>query len=145
MASDVAITPWLTIPSGEIEVRTSRASGPGGQGVNTTDSRVELRFCVVASPTLNTNQRARLLERLSSQLDRQGCLRIVAQRQRSQLANRNDALERFRRVLSNALRPVPQRRSTRPTAGAVERRLRAKRAQAQRKQQRRGPPADDMA
>ncbi len=83
----------------ELEFRASRASGPGGQGVNTTDSRVELRFDLAGSPSLTEEAKERALRRLGPRLDSGGVLRVVAQAQRSQLANRRAAIERFAELL----------------------------------------------
>src|ERR671935_1369313 len=103
MGEVVRVTPEVAIPVEELEFRASRASGPGGQGVNTTDSRVELRFDLAGSPSLPAEAKARALRRLASRVDSTGTLRVVAQAQRSQLANRRAAIERFAELLGNAL------------------------------------------
>ena len=113
-------------PESELSWRFSRSSGPGGQGVNTTDSRVELSFDVARSPTLPTHLRARALARLHRRLV-DGVLTVVATEHRSQLRNREAARERLDALLAGALAPDPApRRPTRPTAGSRRRRLDAK-------------------
>jgi ribosome-associated protein len=113
-------------PESELTWRFSRSSGPGGQGVNTTDSRVELSFDVARSPTLPAHLRARALARLHRRLV-DGVLTVVATEHRSQLRNREAARERLAALLAAALAPDPTpRRPTRPTAGSRRRRLDAK-------------------
>jgi ribosome-associated protein len=143
MSEEIPITDGLSIPDSELEFRVSRASGPGGQGVNTTDSRVELRFDVAASPSLGDEQRERLLERLASRIDTAGTLRVVAQTHRSQLANRREAVARFQTLLAEALRPPAPRVPTRPSAASRRRREAAKRRRGDVTQARRPPAADD--
>ncbi len=120
----------LAIPLDELEMRASRASGPGGQHVNTSDTRVEVRFDVANSPSLPEAVRARLLERLGSRLSRAGIVRVVAQGHRSQLRNREAALARMGALLSRALEEPPPRVPSRPTAGALFRRRREKQLRA---------------
>jgi ribosome-associated protein len=127
----------VTIPLGEIELRVSRSSGPGGQHANVTDSRVEAVFDVGASQALSDAQRARVLERLGPRVT------AVAQDARSQLRNRELALERLRAKLEAALSVRRPRRPTKPTAASRERRLSTKRAGAARKDARRPPQPDD--
>ncbi|MCA1693723.1 MAG: aminoacyl-tRNA hydrolase [Actinobacteria bacterium] len=117
----------MLIPERELAWRFSRSGGPGGQGVNTTDSRVELIFDVAASPTLTEQQRARALQRLSHRLV-DGVLTVVASEYRSQLRNRDAARARLGAMLRAALAPDPPiRRPTRPSRAARERRLADKR------------------
>src|SRR5687767_1442280 len=127
MSEVIRVTPEVAIPVAELEFRASRASGPGGQGVNTTDSRVELRFDLAGSPSLTPEQKERALRRLGPRLDRNGVLRVVAQVQRSQLANRRAATERFAELLSAALATPKARTPTRPTRAAAARRAESKR------------------
>jgi ribosome-associated protein len=141
VAEAVRITPEIEIPEEELEFRTSRSSGPGGQGVNTTDSRVELRFDLAGSPSIPPEAKERALRRLASRVDSAGRLRLVAQNQRSQLANRRDATERFAAMLASAVALPRTRRPTRPSAGAAARRVEDKRRRASTKQLRRRPPA----
>jgi ribosome-associated protein len=143
MPDAIPVTVDFAIPANELEFAVSRASGPGGQGVNTTDSRVELRFDVARSPSLSAEQRERLLAALAGRLDHDGRLRIVAQTHRSQLLNRRAAVERLRALLAGALRPPRPRRPTRPSAAERQRRLAAKRRRSALKRDRRPPTAED--
>ena len=127
VAEVVQITPEVAIPVAELEFRASRSSGPGGQGVNTTDSRVELRFDVAGSPSLPAEAKELALRRLGPRLDSGGVLRVVAQAQRSQLANRRAATERFAELMSAALFAPRTRRPTRPSRAATARRVEDKR------------------
>jgi ribosome-associated protein len=139
----IQVAPGVSIPESELEFRVSRSSGPGGQGVNTTDSRVELRFDVAGSPSLGAAARARLLRELAGRIDAGGRLRVVAQTHRSQLMNRREAIERFRALLAGALHQAAPRVSTKPSAAVARRRLAAKRRRATTKQTRRRPVRDD--
>lgn len=127
MADDLRVTEWLVLPDAELRERFSRSSGPGGQSVNTTDSRVELSFDVASSPTLPDWARDRITERLGRRLAG-GVLTVTAAEQRSQLMNRQEARVRLAAVLRAALAPPPRPRvPTRPGRGAKERRLAEKR------------------
>src|ERR671910_251175 len=106
-------------PVAELEFRASGASGPGGQGVNATDSRVELRFDLAGSPSLTDEAKELAVRRLGPRLDSGGVLRVVAQAQRSQLANRRAAVERFAELLAAALATPRARRPTRPTRASA--------------------------
>jgi ribosome-associated protein len=131
----------VVIPDRELRWRFSRSSGPGGQSVNTADSRVELRFDVSASSALDEAQRARVTDRLTGRLT-DGVLSVTASEHRSQLQNREAALERLADMLAKALAPPPPpRRPTRVKKSAVERRLTDKRKRAETKRLRR--PDDD--
>jgi ribosome-associated protein len=123
---DLVITPDLTVPGAELELRFARSGGPGGQHVNTSATKVEVRWNVAESAALNEAQRTRLLTTLASRLDADGLLRIVAEDTRSQLKNRALALGRLQTVVATALKPRRTRRPTRPTAGSREARLAAK-------------------
>jgi ribosome-associated protein len=142
MAEVVRIAPEIEIPVEELEFRTSRSSGPGGQGVNTTDSRVELRFDLAGSPSIPPEAKERAMRRLASRVDSAGRLRLVAQNQRSQLANRRDATERLAAMLASAVAAPRTRRPTRPSATAAARRVESKRRRASTKQLRQRPPPD---
>jgi ribosome-associated protein len=131
------VTPTCLIRLDELEWRTTGSGGPGGQHANTSDTRVEVRFPVVTSPSLGPRQRARLLERLGP------VVRATASDTRSQARNRELALERLRSRLAVGLRIERPRRPTRPTRSAQEARLESKRRRAQRKQDRRRPGPED--
>jgi len=139
MSSSVRVRS-LSIPRRELQWRFSRSSGPGGQSVNTADSRVELSFDVERSGALPEPLRRRALERLEGRLV-DGVLTVSAQEHRSQLANRRAAVRRLVEVLDEALAPPPRpRRATRPTRTSVHRRLDDKQRRSRTKQLRR-PPA----
>jgi ribosome-associated protein len=134
---DLRVNGWLVIPDSELRERFSRSSGPGGQSVNTADSRVELSFDVENSPTLPDWARSRVIERLASRLTG-GVLTVAASEQRSQLANRQAARARLAALLREALAPPRRPRiPTRPGRAANERRLEAKRTRAAVKRTRR--------
>ncbi|MEX2291308.1 MAG: alternative ribosome rescue aminoacyl-tRNA hydrolase ArfB [Mycobacteriales bacterium] len=138
MPGPLVITPRLTVPEAELSWRFSRSSGPGGQGVNTTDSRAELSFDVARSPSLSGYLRARALERLAGRLV-DGVLTVAASEHRSQLQNREAAEQRLTQLLREAVAPPPPaRRPTRPTKGSKERRLEGKRQRSQVKRGRSG-------
>ncbi len=129
----------LVVPDAELVERFSRSSGPGGQGVNTTDSRVELRWDVVGSAALSDLQRARVLERLAARID-DGVLVIAASEHRSQWQNRTAARARLAALLRDALEPPsPARRATRPSRAAQQRRVDSKRRRSEVKANRRRP------
>ncbi|MBC7255094.1 MAG: aminoacyl-tRNA hydrolase [Chloroflexi bacterium] len=127
----------LAIPLEEITFRFSRASGPGGQHVNRTATRVEMFFDVASSPSLSEAERALLLRHLAPYLDSRGVLRLVSQESPSQWRNRQEVLARFQALLARGLRQRKPRLATRPTAASRERRLRAKRARSLLKAERR--------
>jgi ribosome-associated protein len=132
----------VVVPSGELVERFSRSSGPGGQGVNTTDSRVELRWDVARSGALSEAQRARLLDRLAGRLV-DGVLVIAASEHRSQLQNRQAARARLAALTIDALAPPsPARRPSRPSRAAQQRRVEAKRRRGEVKAARRRPGLD---
>ncbi|OZD43773.1 aminoacyl-tRNA hydrolase [Rhodococcus sp. 06-1477-1B] len=136
---DVRVTAGLTIPAAELSWRFSRSSGPGGQGVNTADSRVELMWDAAASGVLSPVQRERLLERLGDRLV-DGVLTIAASEYRAQLRNRDAARARLAALVAEAVRaPAPPRRATKPTRGSKERRLQAKQRRTDVKRMRQRP------
>jgi ribosome-associated protein len=142
MIGPLRVTRSVLVPERELKWRFSRSSGPGGQSVNTADSRVELSLDVVTTTALGPVQRARVLERLASRLV-DGVITVTASEHRSQLRNREAALERLAAILAEALKPPPpRRRPTRASRAAVERRLAEKRRRAKTKQLRR-PGADE--
>ena len=126
----------LAIPLAEVTLRASRSSGPGGQHANVTASRVEASFDVLASPSLSESQRARILARAGPRVV------AVAQDERSQVRNRQLALDRLTERLARALAVPRKRRPTRPTAASRARRLDSKRRDAQRKRERQRPDDD---
>jgi ribosome-associated protein len=134
---ELRIDSRLSIPLAEIELRTSRSSGPGGQHANVTASRVEAVFDVTASEALSEDQRRLLRERLGDQV------RAVAQDARGQARNRELALERLAAKLAGGLEVSPERRRTRPTRAARQRRLEQKRRMSQRKRSRRRPEPEE--
>ncbi|HET9672171.1 MAG TPA: alternative ribosome rescue aminoacyl-tRNA hydrolase ArfB [Actinomycetota bacterium] len=137
MADGLRVTRSVAIPESELRWRFSRSSGPGGQGVNTADSRVQLSYDVASSGALRPVQRARALERLAGRLV-DGVLTITASEERSQLRNREAATERLAALLAEAIAPPPRaRRPTRPSKAAVERRLREKQRRSRLKRLRR--------
>lgn len=131
------ITPRLAIPLAEIELRTSRSGGPGGQHANVTASKVEAVLDIATSPSLSETQRELLLRRIGPRLT------AIAQDTRSQTRNRELALERLRSRLADALVVHRPRRRTTPSRGAKERRLTGKRIRSQVKRARRPPSKDD--
>ena len=142
MIGPLTIRPGVVIPAGELRWRFSHSGGPGGQSVNTSDSRVELSFDVERTTVFTPAQRRRALDRLSSRLV-DGVVTVTASEQRSQLRNREAALLRLADLLQRAIAPPPPaRRKTAPTAGSVRRRLDAKRRRSDLKRQRREAPRE---
>jgi ribosome-associated protein len=146
--ADLVLPPGRGLPRGlvvadqELLERFSRSSGPGGQGVNTTDSRVELSWDIGSSQALTDEQRARLLDQLAHRLV-DGVLTLTASEQRSQLQNRTAARGRLAVLVAEALAPPPPpRRATRPSRAARERRIEAKKHRGSIKATRRRPPLD---
>jgi ribosome-associated protein len=139
-SGDVRVTPTVTIPAGELRWRFSRASGAGGQHVNTADTRVELSWDLDSSTVLSPTQRARAHRRLGRQLV-DGTVTVTASERRSQLRNRDAARERLGELVARAIAPPPaRRRPTRPTVASQERRVAAKRRRSETKRLRRTPP-----
>jgi ribosome-associated protein len=134
MEDPLLIGRGAAVPLSEIELRTSRSSGPGGQHANVTASRVEAVFDVEASHSLDDEQKRRISARLGP------VVRAVAQDTRSQTRNRELALERMRARLESALIVPKQRRATRPTGASRRRRLEGKRRRGEVKRMRRRPP-----
>ncbi|MDE0546565.1 alternative ribosome rescue aminoacyl-tRNA hydrolase ArfB [Microbacterium sp. C7(2022)] len=133
------ITPGVLIPEAELSWRFSRSSGPGGQGVNTSDSRVELSWDVARSATLSPPQRERLRAFLGDRLI-DGVLTVAASEHRAQLQNRDAARARLAALIAAGLRPPPTaRRATKPTRGSKERRVTAKKQRGDVKRLRQRP------
>ena len=131
------VTPTCVIPLDELEWRFSASGGPGGQHVNTSNTRAEVRFDVASSPSLGPRQRARLLERVGPEV------RVVASDERSQLRNRALALERLSARLAEGLAVERPRRPTAATATAKRNRLEAKRQRGELKRRRARPEPDE--
>jgi ribosome-associated protein len=130
---DLPVVGSLVVPASALSWRFSRSSGPGGQGVNTADSRVELVVAPLDLPGLTDTQRARLVERLGPRLV-DGQLTIAASEHRQQLRNREAARARLAAVLRAAVAaPPPARRKTKPSRGSQERRIKAKKERGQTK------------
>lgn len=141
MFGPVTLRGSVVVPEDELSWRFSRSSGPGGQSVNTADSRVELSWDVARTGVLPPELRERILERLAGRLVG-GVLTITASEYRSQLRNREAALDRFVALLDAALAPPgPPRRATRPSRGSRIRRTESERRRRDIKAQRRRPPA----
>jgi ribosome-associated protein len=139
---DLEVSLALTIPASELGWRFSRSSGPGGQHVNTSDSRAELSWNVTASAALSDEQRQLLVARLGRSLVG-GVITVTASERRSQLRNREIALSKLAEIVNAGLSPEPgPRRPTKPTRGSVRRRLAAKEARSQTKRHRQRPSAD---
>ncbi len=137
MDEPLRVTARVVIPDAELVERFSRSSGAGGQHVNTSDTRVELSYDVARSAALSDTLRARALERLAGRLV-DGVLTVVASDRRSQRRNRDLARERLAETLREALKPPPKpRRATKPSRGAVERRIDEKKRRGQVKRLRR--------
>ena len=141
MLQDLVVNERLTIPSRDLRWRFSRSSGPGGQGVNTTDSRVELLLDLANCTCLGPFRRARLLQHFQTRLV-EGCLRVVVAEERSQWQNRQKALHRLAELLREGLQSPPRsRKATRPGRGAEKRRLETKKKHGDLKRQRRSRPS----
>jgi len=117
----------VSIPLSELRFRFSRSSGPGGQHVQKSSTRVELLFDVRNSPNLGKEHKERLLARLGGKIDSAGVLHLVSQSERSQWRNREEVIARFQDLLQRVLAPRKRRHATRPSTAAKERRLREKR------------------
>jgi len=133
----LVVSPTVRIPAAELIVEAITGSGPGGQHVNRSATRIALSWNVAATRALTEEQRARVLAKLASRLDGSGALRLVAGESRSQLQNRRAARERLRQLVAHALVVPRVRKATKPTRGSVEARLDAKRRRADTKRQRR--------
>ncbi|WP_236028747.1 alternative ribosome rescue aminoacyl-tRNA hydrolase ArfB [Actinoplanes lichenicola] len=140
VVDDVRVNDRLTIPAAELAWRFSRSSGPGGQGVNTTDSRVELSWDLAGSALLPPMLKERAAERLGARLV-QGVLTVTASEHRSQLRNREAAAARLAGLVASAIAAPPRvRRATRPSKGSVERRIAEKKRRGETKRNRRSYP-----
>ncbi len=139
MTGPLPVSGHFSIPRAELRWRFSRSSGPGGQGVNTADSRVELRWDVAGTDALSESLKARAMDRLAGRLI-DGMLSVVVSDQRAQLQNRQIAERRLAALVAEAIAPPPaRRRPTKPSKGSVERRLEAKRRNSRIKGNRQRP------
>jgi ribosome-associated protein len=127
------------INESELLFKASRSGGPGGQNVNKLNTRMTLLFDVAGSPSLSEEQKRRVRSALSTRIDKQGVLRVVSQRFRTQEANRQAAIDRFVQLLAEVLAPKPVRRKTKVPPGARQRRLEDKKHRSRIKQQRGAP------
>jgi len=143
MPDDLVIDGRLTIPAAELAFTASRSSGPGGQHVNTTDTRIQVRWNIAASGVLGEIRRARLLAALASRLTADGEIVIACDTHRSQRRNKEEALGRLAALVRRALVVPKARRPSTPSAAAKLRRLQEKKKQAQIKKGRTRPQNDD--
>ncbi len=127
------------IPDHEIQMQASKSSGPGGQGVNTTDSQVELRWYVDASGAFTRQEKQRIKARLGNRITKDGVLILRSSEQRSQHRNREDARDRLASLLAGALQVEKRRRRTRPTRASQRRRVENKRRRGEKKRLRQSP------
>lgn len=137
------IMPGVAIAEDELRFEVSRSGGPGGQNVNKVETRVAVLLDLERAPGLSTEQRQLVRERLHTRISRQGVLRVVSQKHRTQGANREAAVERLVELLRGALAPETPRVPTRPTAAARTRRLREKEVRSRRKAERRARPDEE--
>lgn len=117
------ITELISIPAEQLEFSASRSAGPGGQNVNKLSTKVMLRFDVAHSPSLSPEQKELIMRRLRTRIGKDGVLRVISQKTRSQAANRQLAVERFVELMQGALKPVPIRKKTKASKAVILRRL----------------------
>lgn len=134
--ADLHINDTLSIPETCLLVQASRSSGPGGQNVNKLNTRITLVFDLPNCPTLTDEQKQRLLKKLATYADKEGCLHISSQRHRSQHANRLDATERLAVLIAQAIKPPVKRRKTAIPRTAIRKRLEQKKQRSATKRQR---------
>ena len=132
----IQISDTLFINESELSFTASPSSGPGGQHVNKVSTRMTLWFNVAASPSLSPDQKQRILSSLSTRISKEGVLRIISQRHRSQTANRDATVERFAELLKEALTDLPPRKKTKISKNARQRRMDEKKQHSRKKQQR---------
>ena len=138
-ADALAIVGGLSIPAGELSYQTSRSSGPGGQHVNKVETRVTVLFDLDRSGSLSPEQKELVRQRLATRITKAGVLRVMAQKHRSQAANRDEARARLARLLGEALAPPRRRKKTRPSSASRRRRLGDKRHRSRLKRLRSRP------
>ena len=139
----IVVSASVRIPRTEIDVRATRSGGPGGQHVNTSSTRIELRWHPASSVALSDVQRERLTAALASKLDTDGWLRLTASEHRSQLKNREAAEARLVALVRGGLVVPKQRRATKPTHASKAKRLEGKALHSEKKQQRQRVSRDD--
>lgn len=135
----IVVTPQLAIPEQELRFRASRSSGPGGQNVNKVNTRVTLHFDVRRSPSLTASQKSVISRKLQTRINKEGVLYLHAQRAASQALNRADLVDKFRRLLDEALAPRKVRKETRVSQRSIEKRLDRKKQRGRVKQLRHQP------
>lgn len=140
--TELAIGPGLFIPRHELEARATRSGGPGGQHVNTSSTRVEVRWNVRESAILSDEQRARIESKLGKRIDERGFVRVVSSDSRSQKANRERAETRLAELIRKSLIVPRKRRATSPTKASVEKRISEKKHRSAIKRDRRAEPSD---
>jgi len=123
----------------ELKFRTSRSSGPGGQSVNKVSTKVELLFDVWSSMTLLQRQKEIISEKIKNRINSEGVLQISCRETRSQLKNKEIAMERFFQLLEEALKPIKKRKPTKPSTASKERRLKTKKIKSEKKDKRKPP------
>jgi ribosome-associated protein len=139
-ADALPVTRTVAIPRAELEAKATRSGGPGGQHVNTSSTRIELRWNARTSRALSEDQRQRVLEKLASRLDAEGAVRVVSSEHRSQLQNREAAEARLAALVRGALAVPKVRRATKPSRAAKARRLDEKKKHSEKKRNRRSGP-----
>lgn len=123
----------------ELQISCSRSSGPGGQNVNKVNSKVEIRFDINASQVFSTEQKEILLIKLASRVNSEGILRVVSQKHRSQLSNKEEAINKLNAIILKALTPAKRRKKTNPTKASIARRLNDKKVNSSKKIDRQKP------
>jgi ribosome-associated protein len=126
----------VSIPLSELSFRFSRSSGPGGQHVQKSSTRVELLFDVPNSPSLTEKQRQKVQKRLARYIDSKGLLHLTSESERSQLRNREEVVARFQSLMRDALKRRKRRKPTKPTTASKEKRLKAKQKRSEKKKTR---------
>jgi ribosome-associated protein len=143
MNNEIPINDSLSIARSELEYRATRSGGPGGQHVNTSSTKIELTWDVGLSPSITEEQRATIRARLANRIDDRGVFRLTSSGSRSQLQNREDATDRFARLIADALRVRKARKKTRPPRRAKEARHKSKQKRSDAKRLRKGVGPDD--